>query len=163
MSTTPRQQPPHRLPVLTEVVPSARGAPPAAEAVPPPPPSPPRAPVPVAPPAFAATAPSALSPLPPAQSPPPPLAPRAAVPAAAPAAAPVAPPLSEEAVVQRVLTDVQRQLDLVFEYKLRELLTPALARIADSLIRDTRNELATTLREIVTRAVAQELHRQRGR
>lgn len=158
MSTTPRQQS-HRLPVLTEVVPSARSAPPpVAEVIepPPPPPPPPRAPV--APPAFAATAPSALSPLPP--SPPPP-APRVA--AAAPVAAPVAPPLSEEAVVQRVLADVQRQLDLVFEYKLRELLTPALARIADSLIRDTRNELATTLREVVTRAVAQELHRHRGR
>lgn len=157
MSTTPRQQPPHRLPVLTEVVPSARSAPPpVAEVVEPPPP---RAPAPVAPPSFAATAPSALSPLPPAQSPPPSLAPRVA----APAPAPLAPPLSEEAVVQRVLTDVQRQLDLVFEYKLRELLTPALARIADSLIRDTRNELATTLREIVTRAVAQELQRTRGR
>jgi len=65
--------------------------------------------------------------------------------------------------VQRVLADVQRQLDLVFEYRLREMLTPALARIADSLIRDTRNELATTLRDIVTRAVAQELQRQRGR
>ena len=158
MSTTPRQQS-HRLPVLTEVVPSARSAPPpVAEVIepPPPPPPPPRAPV--APPAFAATAPSALSPLPP--SPPPP-APRVAAPA--PVAAPVAPPLSEEAVVQRVLADVQRQLDLVFEYKLRELLTPALARIADSLIRDTRNELATTLREVVTRAVAQELHRHRGR
>ena len=154
MSTTPRQQS-HRLPVLTEVVPSARSAPPpVAEVVEPPPP--PRAPV-APPPAFAATAPSALSPLPP---PPPP---RAAAPAAAPVAAPAAPPLSEEAVVQRVLADVQRQLDLVFEYKLRELLTPALARIADSLIRDTRNELATTLREVVTRAVAQELHRNRGR
>ena len=158
MSTTPRQQS-HRLPVLTEVVPSARSAPPpVAEVIepPPPPPPPPRAPI--APPAFAATAPSALSPLPP--SPPPP-APRAAAPA--PVAAPAAPQLSEEAVVQRVLADVQRQLDLVFEYKLRELLTPALARIADSLIRDTRNELATTLREVVTRAVAQELHRHRGR
>jgi hypothetical protein len=157
MSTTPRQQS-HRLPVLTEVVPSARSAPPpVAEVVESPPPPPPRAPIAPPPPAFAATAPSALSPLPP---PPPP---RAAAPIAAPAAAPVAPPLSEEAVVQRVLADVQRQLDLVFEYKLRELLTPALARIADSLIRDTRNELATTLREVVTRAVAQELHRNRGR
>jgi len=71
-------------------------------------------------------------------------------------------PLSEDVIVQRVLADVQRQLDLVFEYKLRELLAPTLARIADSLIRDTRNELATTLREIVTRAVAQELQRTRG-
>lgn len=151
MSTTPRQQPPHRLPVLTEVVPSARGAPPpvaeVVEAAPPP-----RAPVappaaqPAAP-AFAATAPAAL--------PPQPAAP-------APRTAAVA-PLNEDAIVQRVLTDVQRQLDLVFEYKLRELLAPTLARIADSLIRDTRNELATTLREIVTRAVAQELQRTRGR
>ena len=150
MSTTPRQQPPHRLPVLTEVVPSARGAPPpVAEVVETPPPRAPVAP-PVAqpaPPAFAATAPAALT-----QPTPPPPAPRTAA----------AAPLNEDVIVQRVLTDVQRQLDLVFEYKLRELLAPTLARIADSLIRDTRNELATTLREIVTRAVAQELQRTRG-
>lgn len=153
MSTTPRQQPPHRLPVLTEVVPSARSAPPpVAEVVEAPPPRAPVAPIAQpAPPAFAATAPAALTPqLPPL---PPPPAPRAAAAAA---------PLSEDVIVQRVLTDVQRQLDLVFEYKLRELLAPTLARIADSLIRDTRNELATTLREIVTRAVAQELQRTRG-
>jgi hypothetical protein len=153
MSTTPRQQPPHRLPVLTEVVPSARSAPPpVAEVVEAPPPRAPVAPIAQpAPPAFAATAPAALTPqLPPL---PPPPAPRAAAAAA---------PLSEDVIVQRVLADVQRQLDLVFEYKLRELLAPTLARIADSLIRDTRNELATTLREIVTRAVAQELQRTRG-
>jgi hypothetical protein len=155
VSTTPRQQPPHRLPVLTEVVPSARSAPPpVAEVVEAPPPRAPVAPVAQpAPPAFAATAPAALTPQLPPQPPPP--APRAAAAAAA--------PLNEEAIVQRVLTDVQRQLDLVFEYKLRELLAPTLARMADSLIRDTRNELATTLREIVTRAVAQELQRTRGR
>jgi len=153
VSTTPRQQPPHRLPVLTEVVPSARSAPPpVAEVVEAPPPRAPVAPIAQpAPPAFAATAPAALTPqLPPL---PPPPAPRAAAAAA---------PLSEDVIVQRVLADVQRQLDLVFEYKLRELLAPTLARIADSLIRDTRNELATTLREIVTRAVAQELQRTRG-
>jgi hypothetical protein len=150
MSTTPRQQPPHRLPVLTEVVPSARSAPPpVAEVVEAPPPRAPVAPVAQpAPPAFAATTPAALTPLPPSP---------------APRAAAAATPLNEEAIVQRVLADVQRQLDLVFEYKLRELLAPTLARMADSLIRDTRNELATTLREIVTRAVAQELQRTRGR
>jgi len=153
MSTTPRQQPPHRLPVLTEVVPSARSAPPpvaeVVEAAPPPraPVAPPAAQP--ASPAFAATAPAALTP--PTPQPAPPVA-RAAA----------AAPLNEDVIVQRVLADVQRQLDLVFEYKLRELLAPTLARIADSLIRDTRNELATTLREIVTRAVAQELQRTRG-
>jgi len=153
VSTTPRQQPPHRLPVLTEVVPSARSAPPpvaeVVEAAPPPraPVAPPAAQP--ASPAFAATAPAALTP--PTPQPAPPVA-RAAA----------AAPLNEDVIVQRVLADVQRQLDLVFEYKLRELLAPTLARIADSLIRDTRNELATTLREIVTRAVAQELQRTRG-
>lgn len=156
MSTTPR--PPHRLPVLTEVVPTERdpGIPPGEVH---------EAPVPPvaasAPPTFAPTVPAALPPVTPAVRP----AVAAAVAAAAAGrpASPPAPPLNEDAVVQRVLTDVQRQLDLVFEYRLREMLTPALARIADSLIRDTRNELATTLRDIVTRAVAQELQRQRGR
>jgi len=161
VSTTPR--PPHRLPVLTEVVPTERelGIPlgEVHEAPLPPVAAPP-------PPTFAPTVPAALPPVPVAV--PPTVRPAVAAAAAAAAAAagrPVAPvpPLNEEAVVQRVLADVQRQLDLVFEYRLREMLTPALARIADSLIRDTRNELATTLRDIVTRAVAQELQRHRGR
>jgi hypothetical protein len=152
VSTPPRQQPPHRLPVLTEVVPTERDA------------GIPLGEVADAAPSFAPTAPAALPP------PPPPPVSQVARPAAAatmprsvPPAAPAAAPINEELVVQRVLMDVQRQLDLVFEYRLREMLAPTLARIADSLIRDTRNELATTLREIVSRAVAQELQRQRGR
>jgi|GEM_PF-1389397 len=161
MSTVPR--PPHRLPVLTEVVPTER-EPGSLPGEVPDAPLPPLAAS--SPPTFAPTVPAGLptTPVPVAPTVRPAVA--AAVAAAAAAAGrPVAPlaPLNEEAVVQRVLADVQRQLDLVFEYRLREMLTPALARIADSLIRDTRNELATTLRDIVTRAVAQELQRQRGR
>ncbi|WKB52948.1 hypothetical protein [Eleftheria terrae] len=72
-------------------------------------------------------------------------------------------PGGEEQITQRVLVDLQRQVDMMLEYRLRETLTPALARMADQLIRDTRVELAATLRDVVARAVAQELARQRGR
>jgi len=70
---------------------------------------------------------------------------------------------SEEQITHRVLADLQRQIDLMLEYRLRETLTPALARMADQLIRDTRVELAATLREVIARAVAQEMARIRGR
>src|SRR6185312_10193638 len=52
-------------------------------------------------------------------------------------------------VEQRVLADVQHQVELMLEVRLREALTPLLARTADTLVRDTRRELAATLREIV--------------
>jgi hypothetical protein len=78
-------------------------------------------------------------------------------------AAPVASVLSEEQLSQRVLADLQQQIDLMIEVRLREVLTPLLQRTADSLVRDARGELASTLREIVARAVAQEMARHRGR
>jgi hypothetical protein len=71
--------------------------------------------------------------------------------------------LSEDQLVQRVLADLQRQIDLMLDYRLREVLTPLLTRTADSLIREARSELASTLRDVVTRAVAQELARHRTR
>ena len=64
---------------------------------------------------------------------------------------------------ERVLAEVQRQIDLMLDYRLREVLTPLLSRLADNLVRETRAELASTLREVVTRAVAQELARHRVR
>jgi hypothetical protein len=82
---------------------------------------------------------------------------------AVPAATAAAPPITDEALVQSVLTNVQRQLDLMLEYRLREALAPLLARATDQLAREARNELASTLRDIVERAVAQELARHRGR
>ena len=78
-----------------------------------------------------------------------------------PAAA--APVIDEEQIVQRVLIDLQRHSDLMFEYRLRETLAPALARLTDALIRDVRDELAATLRDVVSRAVSQELARHRSR
>jgi hypothetical protein len=75
----------------------------------------------------------------------------------------VASVLSEEQLSQRVLADLQRQVDLMLEVRLREVLTPLLQRASDNLVRETRAELASTLREVVARAVAQELARHRGR
>jgi len=73
------------------------------------------------------------------------------------------PGLDEDALVQRVLADLQRQIDLMLEVKLREVLTPALTRATDALMREARTELASTLRDIVSRAVTQEISRHRGR
>ena len=80
----------------------------------------------------------------------------------APAAATTRLP-DEEELVQRVLADVQRQIDLMLEIKLREALAPALTRATDALMREARTELASTLRDVVSRAVAQEIARHRER
>jgi hypothetical protein len=79
------------------------------------------------------------------------------------AVSPALPEVSEQVLVQRVLTDLQRHADLMLEYRLREAMAPALARLADSLIQELRQELAATLRDVVARAVSQEVARQRGR
>lgn len=85
-------------------------------------------------------------------------------PAPLPAVEPVAArPLEEDEIVQRVLDDLQRQVELMLEVKLREALAPALTRATDALMREARNELASTLRDIVARAVSQEMSRHRGR
>lgn len=83
-------------------------------------------------------------------------------PAASPvtAARPAPPPaIDETALTQRVLADLDKQLDLMFEHRLRETLAPVLARMTDALVREMRNQLALSLREMVARAVALELDR----
>ncbi|CAM5796754.1 putative protein OS=Rhizobacter sp. Root404 OX=1736528 GN=ASC76_17680 PE=4 SV=1 [Rhizobacter fulvus] len=71
--------------------------------------------------------------------------------------------ITEEQLTQRILNDLQRQMDLMLDYRLREILTPLLTRAADSVVREARSELASTLRDVVARAVAQELTRHRTR
>jgi hypothetical protein len=85
--------------------------------------------------------------------------------AAAPVAAAAAPAsaLTDEQLIQRVLAEVQHQVDLMLEYRLREALTPLLTRAADSVIREARGELASALHDVVARAVILELARHRGR
>jgi len=70
---------------------------------------------------------------------------------------------TEDQIVQRVLLDLQRQIDLMLDYRLREALTPVLTRATDALVLEARSALASTLRDIVTRSVAQEMSRHRGR
>jgi hypothetical protein len=71
--------------------------------------------------------------------------------------------LAEEQMIQGVLVEVQRQVELMLDYRLREVLTPLLNRATDSIVRDARTELASTLRDVVARAVAHELARHRTR
>ena len=79
-------------------------------------------------------------------------------------ASPAAIPVSSEAqIVEHVLLDLQRQIDLMLDYRLREALTPVLTRATDALVLEARQELASTLRDIVARSVAQEMSRHRGR
>ena len=73
------------------------------------------------------------------------------------------PKLTEGELTQQILADVLRQTDLMLEYRLREALAPALARAADNLVRESRSELASTLRDVVARAVAVGLARHRSR
>lgn len=72
-------------------------------------------------------------------------------------------PIDEEQLVQRVLLEIQRHVDLMIEFRLREALAPVLARAAQSIVDEARVELSTTLRDVVGRAVAQEVARQRQR
>jgi hypothetical protein len=71
--------------------------------------------------------------------------------------------LDEAQLTARILASLQQKIDLMLEYRLRELLAPTLARAADLVIREARDELATTLRDLVERAVAQELARRHPR
>lgn len=64
---------------------------------------------------------------------------------------------------QQVWLDLQRQVDSILAYRVREALTPILLRVSDLLIGEVRTELSATLRDVVARAVAQELAHQRAR
>ena len=127
-------QPPRSVPVLTEVVVMPKSAPePDSEY-----------PAIVSDSGFAATEPARLEEWP-------------ASPGSATFAKPAA--IDEAGLTQRVLADLDKQLDLMFEQRLRETLSPVLARMTDALVREMRNQLATSLREMVARAVSLELDR----
>ena len=74
---------------------------------------------------------------------------------------PIPVPITEEQVINRVLADLQIQIDLMFESRLREVLAPLLERAAERLVRDARSELASTLHAAVALAVTKELERHR--
>jgi hypothetical protein len=70
--------------------------------------------------------------------------------------------LDERQLKERILVDLQRQIDAVIGYRMREVLTPILTRATDSIVRDARAELSRSLRTWIDQSVAQELRRQRG-
>ncbi len=61
-----------------------------------------------------------------------------------------------------VLFELESRIDALFEARLREALAPALARVADGLIREAREELSQRLREMVHEAVTRALERHTG-
>ncbi|NBD21868.1 hypothetical protein GTZ97_14495 [Aquabacterium fontiphilum] len=83
------------------------------------------------------------------------------VPPVPPTTTPAVP--SEAQITQRVMQDVQRQVDGMLEFRLREAMAPVLARHTDALVQELRQELSRTLRDVVARAVAQEMARLRQR
>lgn len=73
------------------------------------------------------------------------------------------PEVSEAQLAQRVLADVQKQVDGMLEFRLREALAPVLARHTEAIVRDLRDELSRTLKDVVARSVTQELAKLRQR
>lgn len=71
------------------------------------------------------------------------------------------PALDEQRVVTQVLAEVLRRSDQLLEYRLREALTPLLERAMGQVVADARHELAAVLRDVVTRAVSQEMAKRR--
>lgn len=63
------------------------------------------------------------------------------------------------AMSAEVLFELEQRIGTVLEARLREALAPALARVADGLIREARQELAQTLRELVDESVTRALER----
>ena len=76
-----------------------------------------------------------------------------------PSVAPVL--LDEKQFSQRLLAEVQRQVELMLEVRLREALAPILSRAADALVRDARKELTSAMRDVVSRSIAEELAKRR--
>lgn len=85
-------------------------------------------------------------------------------PAAAPQPIPLdSLPVLEGQLAQRVLNDVQRQIDSMLEFRLREAMAPVLARHSEAIVRELKDELARTMRDVVARSVAQEVAKLRPR
>ncbi len=76
---------------------------------------------------------------------------------------PQASPIDAQAVSQQVLLGVQRHLDAMLEFRLRQSLQPILEKMAAAMVAELREELSHTLKDVVSRAVAQEVSRHRSR
>lgn len=75
-----------------------------------------------------------------------------------------APPAAEPGALgielsAQVLFELEQRIGSVLESRLRDALAPALARAADALIREARQELTLTLKELVDESVVRALER----
>lgn len=72
-------------------------------------------------------------------------------------------PVDSDLLTQRVMADMQRQIDAILEVRLKETLAPVVARLTDALARDARAELTKVMKDVVSRAVANEMSRTSSR
>jgi hypothetical protein len=68
---------------------------------------------------------------------------------------------AQQRLIEDIMLDLQAQVDARFEAKLREALVPLLARSAEAMLVETREQFSTLLRDMVAQAVAQGLARHR--
>lgn len=64
-------------------------------------------------------------------------------------------------IAHRLMADLQAHIDRVLDARLRSALEPAVQALANRVIADARQELASTLRDGLVRALAQESARHR--
>jgi hypothetical protein len=72
-------------------------------------------------------------------------------------------PVDEAQLTQRILEQIEQQLDTLFSERLSPLMLAVLDRAAEELAAHARNELASTLPGIVSQAVSQELSQRQDR
>lgn len=65
----------------------------------------------------------------------------------------------QRSLTQNVLRTIQKEVDTVLDQRLKDALVPILARCAESMMQALREDLASTLHEVVAGAVAVELNR----
>lgn len=73
-----------------------------------------------------------------------------------------APPIDEAVLTQRILADLQQQVDAMLAHQLGVAMQPLLNRLADTLALQARDELASALRDMVALAVSREMIRLRA-
>ena len=73
-------------------------------------------------------------------------------------------PAVEAQIAQRVMQDLQRQMDSMLAYRLRDVVGPVLDKHMQAVVSQLGDELTRTMRDVVARSVSQELAkwRQRG-
>lgn len=70
--------------------------------------------------------------------------------------------LQEARIAEQVMVRLQPQIDVLFEHRMRDALAPAINRLTTALADEARRQLSIAVREIVARAVAEEVARHRA-